>query len=372
MNPDMGTAEERKAAEDDLGFKLDDGDCLGTVAKESHGQRGRSNMTRDFFKSKCADYGSMEGKVCLVTGANTGVGYETARHFAKLRGHVFLGCRSQEKGQAAVEKIVAETGNAKVEFLSLDLNSLAKVKAAADLFLSKGIPLHILVNNAGFGSAGLLTEDGYEAHLGVMHLGHYYLTTLLLPCLRDSAADGPGGKARVVNVASHMHWASSGAPKFLHKPEQFLASLERCKEVTTEEDNVGRGYGTAKLANILHANELARREPDVIAVSCMPGAVATEVFRAYDNDFWMNYVFCCMGAMWRSVKSTFLTPEQGAQMQIQMALDPEVVSGTYWDDFREGYSQSKCAKDPALAAKLWEWSEAQVTGLATTEEGYIY
>lgn len=117
----------------------------------------------------------MNGKVCIVTGANTGIGAVTARSLAQMGAHVFLACRSAERTRPVVDAIRTETGNENVEHLPLDLASFASVRRAAETFLARGLPLHVLINNAGLAGARGTTEDGFELTFGVNHLGHFLI-----------------------------------------------------------------------------------------------------------------------------------------------------------------------------------------------------
>ena len=122
----------------------------------------------------------MQGKVCLVTGANTGIGRVTALELARQGAEVVLMCRSAEKAEPVVAAIREETGNDRVGFWPLDLSSLAKTEKSAKEWLALDKPIHVLVNNAGLAGARGTTEDGFEVHFGVNHLGHFHLTNLLL------------------------------------------------------------------------------------------------------------------------------------------------------------------------------------------------
>ncbi|HAG94556.1 MAG TPA: SDR family oxidoreductase, partial [Gammaproteobacteria bacterium] len=126
--------------------------------------------------------GSMQGKVAIVTGANTGIGRETALELARQGAQVFLACRSQAKTQPVVDEInrqIHDQDQGKAEFLPLDLGSFDSVRRCAELFLQKGLPLHVLVNNAGLAGNKGLTDSGFEMTFGVCHMGHFLLTNLL-------------------------------------------------------------------------------------------------------------------------------------------------------------------------------------------------
>jgi NAD(P)-dependent dehydrogenase (short-subunit alcohol dehydrogenase family) len=262
-----------------------------------------------------------------VTGANAGIGYATARELASRGGRVHLGCRSRAKGEAAVAAITAATGSDQVRLLLVDLADLASVREAADEFLRLGEPLHVLINNAGVAGARGRTADGFEIHFGINHLGHFALTTALLPLLTESAP------ARIVNVASDAHYQAKGI--------DFEGLRNRTKGMTGLPE-----YAVSKLCNVLFAAELARRQADtgVSAYSLHPGVVASEI--------WRRVPWPARQIMTRRM----LSIEQGAQTSLYCATSPEVAgeSGKYYDRCRVA-EPSKIAT-AELAATLWEYS----------------
>nr|CAG8589139.1 3291_t:CDS:2 [Entrophospora candida] len=152
-----------------------------------------------------ADIPDLSGKVAAVTGGNSGIGYVTCRELARKNAHVFILTRNIERGTTAVEKIKQETENQNIEFLQLDLQSLKSVKECAESFLARKLPLHILINNAAIVATKFsLTVDGIQDQFGVNHVGHFYLTKLLLPTLEASAP------SRIVNVSSDGHKFATG------------------------------------------------------------------------------------------------------------------------------------------------------------------
>jgi retinol dehydrogenase-12 len=269
----------------------------------------------------------LAGRVYLVTGANAGIGYATARELASRGGRVHLGCRSRAKGEAAVAAITAATGSDQVRLLLVDLADLASVRKAADEFLRLGEPLHVLINNAGVAGARGRTADGFEIHFGINHLGHFALTTALLPLLTESAP------ARIVNVASDAHYQARGI--------DFEGLRNRTKGMTGLPE-----YAVSKLCNVLFAAELARRQAGtgVSAYSLHPGVVASEI--------WRRVPWPARQIMTRRM----LSIEQGAQTSLYCATSPEVAgeSGKYYDRCRVA-EPSKIAT-AELAAKLWEYS----------------
>ena len=206
--------------------------------------------------------GAESGRTFLVTGGNTGIGLATATELARRGGRVYVACRSESKGSHAVASIVAETGNADVVYLPLDLADLGSVRACADAFLATGEPLHVLINNAGVAGRHGLTSDGFELTFGVNHLGHFALTMALLDRLAGSAP------ARVVCVSSDSHYQAKGI--------DFTALRRRTRGITGLQ-----AYAVSKLCNVLFAQELARRTADrgITTYALHPGVVASDIWR---------------------------------------------------------------------------------------------
>ncbi len=278
----------------------------------------------------------MSGKRCVVTGANTGIGKVTALELARAGAHVTLACRNQAKAEAAMAEIRAEAPSASVAFSPLDLGTLDGVRQGAAALLEDGEPIHVLVNNAGLAAVGGLTQDGFEHTFGVNHLGPYLLTRLLLDCIIQSAP------ARIVCVASHAHYGAKGI--------DFDAQRRAARSV------IGLGaYNVSKLANVLFANELARRlkqrEVDVTAYSLHPGVIASDIWRKVPWPI-------------RPIMLSFMsTNEEGARTSLYCATSPECAaeSGLYYDKCQLK-EPSKAAKDEGLAAELWHHS-AEWVGL---------
>jgi len=275
--------------------------------------------------------GDLEGRRFLVTGANTGIGKATALALAGRGGHVLVACRSEGKAQPAIADIVARTGNPWVEFLPLDLADLASVRATAQSVLDQSEPLHVLVNNAGVAGQRGVTTDGFELAFGVNHLGHFLLTTLLLPLLSET------GRARIVNVSSDSHFSAKGIDyEAVRRPTATTTGL--------------REYGVSKLCNVLFTQELARRlgGTDVTTYALHPGVIA--------SDIWRRVPFPFDRVMRLFMKST----EQGAETPVYCATAPELagVSGRYYEKCAE--RQASDVATPELAAELWTRSEEWV------------
>jgi NAD(P)-dependent dehydrogenase (short-subunit alcohol dehydrogenase family) len=275
----------------------------------------------------------MTGRTVLITGASAGIGKATASELAARGARVALLCRDAAKAEKARAEIRARTPRAAVDVVSLDLRSLASVRACAKQVLAAYPRIDVLVNNAGvFPPALRKTDDGFEEQIGVNHLGHFLLTNLLLERLAESAP------ARVVTVSSMMH--AGGAIDFASfrspaKYDSFAA------------------YRQSKLANILFANELARRAASrrVTSNSLHPGGVATEIAR--DAAWWMRFGIKLVGA----------SPEKGARTSVQLASAPELeqTTGKYFVAGREK-ATDPAARDESLAARLWDES-AKLVGL---------
>ncbi|MFO0760166.1 MAG: SDR family oxidoreductase [Byssovorax sp.] len=271
---------------------------------------------------------SLKGKICLITGANTGIGRATAVDLARRGARLFVACRSAEKGNEAVAGIRREGGSDTVEFLRLDLGSLASVREAAQAFLARDLPLHLLINNAGVAGQRGITTDGFELHFGTNHMGHFLLTDLLLDRLKASAP------ARIVHVASKAHFDAKGID--FTKLHQSTPSFTGLPE-----------YAVSKLCNVLFSAELARRleGTGVTSYALHPGVVASDAWRRIPWPFRSLVT-------WR-----MLTNEQGAETTIHCATSAEAgkETGLYYDHSRVK-TPSKPAQDRALAAELWDRS----------------
>ena len=268
---------------------------------------------------------NLEGRTCIVTGANTGIGRATALELARRGANAVLAGRSEARTAPAVEAIWTSGGHAR--FLHLDLSSLAGVKAAADEFLSWEEPLHVLINNAGVVRVRRVTEDGFEHTFAVNYLGPYLFTRLLMPLLEGST------RSRIINVSSEMHRPVTSIDwDALHRRGSWLGVHE---------------YRVSKLGNVLLTVELARRFEDVQSVAVHPGLVATDIMRHAPS--WVR-TFAHRNA---------LTPEQGARTPVHCATAAELVNGGYYvnEQLRE---PGPGASDVRLARELWTRSDRWV------------
>jgi len=284
------------------------------------------------------------GRTFLVTGANAGLGFETAKVLAAKGGRVLLGCRSEERAEAAMDNIRKETPDADVSFVELDQANLNSVKKAAKA-VKKEPRLDVLINNAGIMGPPLeRTADGFESQFGVNHLGAFALTGLLLPKLEQTK------KSRVVVTSSLAH--KGGKINFDDiNADDGYSSWER--------------YAQSKLANILHATELDRRlrakGSPTVATCCHPGIASTELARHLP-------VFA---QAFMPLVTLFLnSAAQGAWATLAAAVGKGAVGGGYygpkglgeWSGKAGEASRSSKARNEELAARLWDVS-VDMTGV---------
>ncbi|XP_025837099.1 retinol dehydrogenase 13 isoform X3 [Agrilus planipennis] len=297
------------------------------------------------FSGKCTSSARLDGKTAIVTGSNTGIGKETVKDFFLRGARVLMLCRNTEKAQEAAEDIkkqcTGKTGLGEIVVEELDLSSLKSIKTCAEKVKNNEDRINILVNNAGVMMCPLTrTEDGFEMQFGTNHLGHFYLTLLLLPKIIKSAP------ARIVNVSSLAH--NRGQMNF--------------DDLNWEKRNYSAvgAYGQSKLANILFTKELARRLQEknlhgVTAYSLHPGVIRTDLGRHLDQTV-------CFGSSFLFSKSIFLkSPLQGAQTSIYCSVDESLdkETGLYYSDCKKT-SPSSRARNIDDAKKLWEESSKLV------------
>ncbi len=275
--------------------------------------------------------GSMQGKICLVTGSSSGIGKVTARELARMGATVVMVCRNRGKGEATQRELQESTGNQNIDLLVGDLSSLADVRRIASDFRQKYTQLHVLIHNAGgINSTRKVTVDGYEATFAANYLAPFLLTECLLDILKASVP------ARVVNVSSAAH--TRGKIDF--------ADLQGEKNY-----NSWRAYGQAKLALVLFTYELARQlQGSGVTVNALhPGVIATNFDQGMSG-------FLRWG--WKVITPLLSTVEQGAQTTLYLATSPEVegVSGKYFSSSKEVRS-SRASYDEAAGEQLWKISE---------------
>ncbi|WP_139785632.1 SDR family oxidoreductase [Cytobacillus gottheilii] len=274
-------------------------------------------------------------KIAIVTGANSGMGLATTISLAKQNIHVIMVCRNPEKGKQALYEAKKASGSGDIELMLCDLSSLSHIRQFCDEFKSKYPKLDILINNAGVVSLKRQeTVDGFEAMLGVNHLGHFLLTNLLLDHLKAA----PQGRIVVVSSGAHK-WG-----KMDFEDPYFKKGY-----------NVVVGYGRSKLANVLFTRGLAQRleGTNVTVNSLHPGAVATNLGVDRTTGFGKDFI--------KLLVPFFRTAEEGAKTAIFLATSPAVekTNGHYFYNEKEA-PMAKTAKDDELVEQFWRWSEGEV------------
>jgi NAD(P)-dependent dehydrogenase (short-subunit alcohol dehydrogenase family) len=294
-----------------------------------------------------ADVPEQGGRVAVVTGANTGIGYHTAAVLAQSGAHVVLAVRNLEKGNLALARIVAADPNADVTLQELDLSSLDSVRAAATALRSAYPRIDLLINNAGvMWTPKQLTADGFELQFGTNHLGHFALTGLLLDNLL------PVRGSRVVTVSSTGH--------------RFRAAIHFDDLQWEHHYDRYAAYGQSKLANLLFTYELQRRlaghQKNTIAVAAHPGAASTELQRNVPTL--VKPLFALAGPL------LFQNAAMGALPTLRAAADPDVEGGQYYGPDGLGeqrghpklVSSSAQSHDEDVQHRLWQVSE-ELTGV---------
>eukprot|EP00160_Parvularia_atlantis_P015776 Unigene468_Nuclearia_a/m.1518 Unigene468_Nuclearia_a/g.1518 ORF Unigene468_Nuclearia_a/g.1518 Unigene468_Nuclearia_a/m.1518 type:complete len:356 (+) Unigene468_Nuclearia_a:628-1695(+) len=283
----------------------------------------------------------IRGRVVLITGATSGIGLETARALAAFDAELVLGVRDLQRGADVAQELQAAHASVKVHLLRLDVSSMGSVSAAARAMEQLGLPLHVLINNAGVMGCPLsYTQDGFETQWATNFLGPFYLTWLLLPLLlRSATAERP---ARVVNV-------SSGASQQATDAGVDFDNLDGRRTYVRQ-----GAYAQSKFAQILHARELNRRAQaagvPLEAFSLHPGTIPTSgVTREYDPYGLTKYV---------PSLGIFKSCQQGASTVVFCAFDPRATRGEYHSDCAVGqvYLHPR-HRDMTLAHQLWDESE---------------
>lgn len=290
------------------------------------------------------DVADQSGRTFLITGANTGLGFETAKVIAARGGRVLLGCRSEDRATEAMERIEKDTPGADLRFIPLDQGEFASVAEAVKLVAAEE-RLDVLVNNAGIMMPPLqYTKDGFESQFGVNHLGTFALTSQLLPKLEETEG------ARVVVTSSIAH--KPGKIDF----DDLLA--EQRYDAQTR-------YQQSKLANLLFMYELDRRlraaGSGVSAVACHPGIASTELGRHMPKLLTLALPV---------VKLVFNSPAQGAWPTLMAATSDDIEGGDYTGPAKRGETAGPAvkvtstdrARDPELAERLWDLS-IELTGI---------
>lgn len=279
----------------------------------------------------------MTPKICLVTGASSGLGKEIALGLAKQEAHVIMVCRNAEKGQAALDEIKRQT-QAEVELFIVDLSSQADIRAFAKQMHERYSHLDVLINNAGV----LLMQqqfsvDGIEMTLATNYLAPFLLTNLLLDLLKGSKEHVP----RIINISSRIEkWGTLdfNDPEFKQHPYRFI-----------------KAYAQSKLLLNIMTFELARRLPPGISVNCLhPGAVRSHLGSTNSTNFFLRILE-------KTIKFFCMSPKNAAVFPVELALSPktEGMTGHYFMKGKPANPNPLC-HDPILAKKVWELSEKWV------------
>lgn len=306
--------------------------------------------SRSTAEEVTADSPDLRSITAVITGATSGIGFETARVLAMRGARLFLPARSLKAAQETSSRIKAEFPEADITVLPLDLSSLTSVRTFVTRFESLRIPLNLLINNAGrFPHEYGLSEDGFDMTFATNYLGHFLLTKLLTGKMVDSAEES-GIEGRIVIVTSSIHsWFSGDGFEFLRLLQE--------KKIAYDGTRV---YSWSKLANVLHTKELAGRLTEMeakVSVNCVhPGVVRTGLTRDKDR-FFTDLFFFLSSKMVKSIP-------QAAATTCYVATSPRLsgVSGRYFADCNEACT-SKRGTDGIEASRLWTESEAMVGGI---------
>lgn len=295
------------------------------------------------------DIPDQAGRVAVVTGANSGLGYITSRELARNGARVVLACRDEVRGREAVARLIAEVPAADIELRSLDMASLASIRAFADGVHASYPALDLLVNNAGVMAIPRReTADGFEMQFGTNHLGHFALTGLLLAMMINQSA------ARIVTVSSNAH-----------KP----GSLDFDDLMHEHNYRRWKVYSDSKLANLLFAYELQRRlaaiDSPLISVAAHPGTAATNLVKPGAEGNRLKQMVMTVG-----VRIVGQSEAQGALPQLYAATSPDVQGGEYFGPngiaetrgYPKRVGSTSASEDAATAARLWSVSE-DLTGV---------
>ncbi|TYP92034.1 NAD(P)-dependent dehydrogenase, short-chain alcohol dehydrogenase family [Fodinibius salinus] len=275
----------------------------------------------------------LTNKLCVVTGANSGIGKETARAFAQQEAYVVMICRNEQRARTAKKEIINSTGHTGIEIVLADLTVQQDVRQAADQIIQQFDRVDILVNNAGIiPDDRQETVDGIEKTLAINHLAPFLLTNLLLDHLQKAE------QGRIVNVSSEVHRV--GASIF------DLDNIQLKDNYTPM-----KAYGLSKLCNIMFTHQLAKRTTDTsITANCLhPGVVNTQLA---EEANWIMKFFYWIG------KPFMKSPQSGAETIIYLSTSDEVrdISGKYFKNQKEA-SPASIAYDDVISEKLWEQSE---------------
>ncbi|CAN6480694.1 unnamed protein product [Victoria cruziana] len=316
----------------------------GAVGPSGFGSKSTAEQVTE------AGANALQGMTAIITGATSGIGAETARVLAKRGVRLVLPARNVKAAEETKSRIVGEIPGAEIIVMALDLSSIASVRSFVSEFERLGLPLNILINNAGkFCHRHAVSEDGIEMSFATNHLGHFLLTNLLLGKMIETA-ELCGKEGRIVNVSSNIHtWFDGDRICY----EQLLCQKKSYSFAGGQYDPT-RAYAVSKLANVLHSKELSKRlkamNANVTMNSVHPGIVRTRLTREREGLLTDIAFF---------LASKFLkTILQAAATTCYVATHPRIagVSGRYFADCNEA-STSKLGSSDTEAVRLWEASE---------------
>jgi len=280
----------------------------------------------------CDSKTRMDGKIVMITGANSGIGKETARVLAERGATIIMICRNKERGEVALKELKKKTNSDKIELILTDLTKPDTIHDAVDKFKEKYDRLDVLINNAGLIlNERIITSEGYEKTFATNHLGHFLLTQLLLDVLKQS------NPSRIVNVSSAVHTTANLKFNDINQKKHYRGYL---------------AYANSKLANLLFTYELARRlEGTGVTVNALhPGFVRTNFGKG--GRTWL------LKALFKFARIFAISAEKGAKTSIYLASSPDVegVSGKYFAKCQPVKS-SNASYDLEAQKRLWELSE---------------
>lgn len=275
-------------------------------------------------------------KHAVVTGANAGIGFATAKALLQKGYKVSMFCRNETKAKQAKKELIELTSNKEIDIFIMDFSSLSSIENGCNEFLKQYQNIDVLVNNAGATFSKFeLSEDGIEQTMAVNHFGYFAVTYHLLPLLLNN-------NARIVNVSSKAHYGGEINFDSINEPKGYF---------------IFKQYENSKLANVLFTKYLAEKLKDRgVTVNCLhPGVVKTKIGNKAGNRFF--------GAIWSLFTVFGLNEDQGAATSVHVASSDEVkgITGMYFDK-KKAYKGSELSRDIQLQDELWKWSE-QLSGL---------
>jgi NAD(P)-dependent dehydrogenase (short-subunit alcohol dehydrogenase family) len=307
---------------------------------------------------QAADIPSMAGKRVLITGANSGIGYHAALKLARKGAHVMLACRDRQRGEAALSRLNTDAPSAHTELVIFDLASLASIHAFAEKELVQHRPLHILINNAGVMAPPkrLETVDGFELQFGTNVLGHFALTSLLMPALNQAAAES-SERPRIVTIASIAH----------KRGQLNFDDLQSTKSYSPM-----RAYQQSKLADLMFSFELYSRlqaaKSPIMSIAAHPGVANTNLFQVGEHSAFEKTIRNLVG---HAIGIILNSDAEGALPTLYAATAPDAKDGGYYGP--QGFQEMRGdhvgpakvatqALDTAAAARLWKVCE-DLTGI---------